>query len=177
MSDLPEQWGVTPAEVAATYGCDGLRPGAPLRWLRGVDVAAPREVAFRWLCQLRAAPYSYDLVDDLGRRSPQTLTPGLDELAVGQRVATVFRVHTFVPGEELTLVLPPGPVARASGDMAVSYAALPGDDDATSRLVAVLRVQALPRPVAAALCWGDLVMMRRQLLNLARLAAGGRGAD
>ncbi|MFC7575977.1 aminotransferase class V-fold PLP-dependent enzyme [Klenkia terrae] len=42
----------------------------------------------------------------------------------------------------------------------------------TSRLVAVLRVQPLPRPVAAALCWGDLVMMRRQLQVLAGLAAG-----
>ena len=172
MSGLPERWGVTDAEAAARYGCDRLRPDAPGRWLRGVDVAAPVDVAFRWLCQLRAAPYSYDLVDNLGRRSPRTLTPGLDELAVGQRVATVFRLHSSVPGHELTLVLPPGPVARASGDMVVSYAALPGARAGTSRLVAVLRVQALPRPVAAALCWGDLVMMRKQLLTLAELAAG-----
>ncbi|KQS68280.1 hypothetical protein [Modestobacter sp. Leaf380] len=169
---LPEQWGVSAAEVAGTYGCDELRPDAPLRWLRGVDVTAPPATAFRWLCQLRAAPYSYDLVDNLGRRSPRTLSPGLDELAVGQRVATVFRLHGFVPGRELTLVLPPGPAARASGDMVVSYLALPGDREGTSRLLAVLRVQALPRPVATALCWGDLVMMRRQLQNLAGLAAG-----
>jgi hypothetical protein len=172
VSGLPQRWGVTDAEAAATYGCDELRPDAPGRWLRGVDVAAPADVAFRWLCQLRAAPYSYDLVDNLGRRSPRTLTPGLDELAVGQRVATVFRLHSFVPGRELTLVLPPGPAARASGDMVVSYAALPGARTGTSRLVAVLRVQPLPRPVEAALCWGDLVMMRRQLQNLAGLAAG-----
>ena len=53
----------------------------------------------------------------VSRTAGASPTPGLDELAVGQRVATVFGLHSFVPGRELVLVLPPGPVARASGDM------------------------------------------------------------
>ncbi|MDO9379982.1 MAG: hypothetical protein Q7T56_14140 [Nocardioidaceae bacterium] len=163
------RWGVTDAEVAASYTCDELRPGAAGRWLRGVDVDASPAHTFRWLCQLRAAPYSYDLVDNLGRRSPRTLTPGLERLEVGQQVATVFRLQSFVDGEEITLTLPPSRVARASGDMAVTYRVEPRAGG--SRLLAVLRVRALPRPVMTALAWGDLVMMRRQLLTLSALAS------
>ncbi|MFY0405509.1 hypothetical protein [Solicola sp. PLA-1-18] len=168
-----ERWGVSDAEVAARYTCDDLRPDAPGRWLRGVDVDAAPAHTFRWVCQLRAAPYSYDLVDNLGRRSPRTLTPGLDDLQVGQQVATVFRLHSFVPGEEITLTLPPSRVARATGDMAVTYRVEPRTSG--SRLLAVLRVEALPRPVMSALAWGDLVMMRRQLLTLAALASRPTG--
>ena len=165
-------WNTSAAGAVAAHPADRHVPPGGRHFVRAVDVDADAATTWRWVCQLSVAPYSYDLVDNLGRRSPRTLTPGLDELAVGQQVATVFRLHSFVPGRELTLVLPPGPAARASGDMVVSYAALPGGSAGTSRLVAVLRLQALPRPVAAALCWGDLVMMRRQLLNLAALAGG-----
>ncbi|MCX5731216.1 MAG: hypothetical protein NTY18_07665 [Deltaproteobacteria bacterium] len=36
----------------------------------GVTVAAPATVLFRWLCQLRVAPYSYDRLDDGSPRHP-----------------------------------------------------------------------------------------------------------
>ena len=68
---------------------------------------APAEVVYRWLCQLRVAPYSYDWIDNRGRRSPRELTPGLEQLAEGQTVM-IFRLVSFAWGRHLTLVTPQG---------------------------------------------------------------------
>ena len=164
-------WGVTAAERAGSYPCQGyVRPGAEL-WLRAVDVEAPAERVFRWLCQLSVAPYSYDLLDNRGRRSPRTLTPGADELAVGQPMMTIFRLGELRPGVGFTLV-PTAGARQAFGDFAITYEALdrgPG----RARLLASLAVAArtrVERVRRRALAWGDLPMMRKQLLTLKELA-------
>jgi hypothetical protein len=163
---LPEIWGATPAEVADHYPCDELVGGPTESWLRAVDVAAEPKVVFRWLCQLRVAPYSYDLIDNFGRRSPTTLTPGLTELEIGQPVMSIFTLAGFVQDLELTLRLTDRVGRRMFGDLAVTYRVAPG------RLVAKLAVSARPWSFARRrlLVWGDLVMMRRQLHRLAELA-------
>jgi hypothetical protein len=71
-------WGATAAERAAALPCDALAPAAPTRADRAISIAAPPEHVFAWLCQLRGAPYSYDLLDNRGRRSPRTLSPATD---------------------------------------------------------------------------------------------------
>ena len=166
-------WGSTPAERAESFPCDELLDGAPMRLYRAVDVAAPAETVFRWLCQLRAAPYSYDLIDNGGRRSPQALTPGLEQLEPGQRFMRIFRLVEFEPGRSLT-VRSRGTVF---GDVVVSYRVTESGGGA-SRLVAKLLVAPGAGPLGSAparalLAAGDLVMMRRQLLNLGRLAERG----
>ncbi len=168
---LPEVWGATAAEQADSYPCDELAPQGQ-RLLRAVSSTAAPEGVYRWLCQLRVAPYSYDWVDNAGRTSPRHLVPGLDELAVGQRAMTIFEVASFAPGRDVTFVLRPGAPELVFGTVVVSYRvrAVPGG----SRLVAVLRVGAragvVDRARTYALAWGDLVMMRRQLLTLTALA-------
>ena len=150
-----EHWGTTPAERAAHYPCQDELPGEVLL-TRGVDLAAPPEVGYRWLCQLRVAPYSYDWIDNFGRRSPQQLIPGLEHLEVGQRICRVFTLRSFEPGRSITFT---------GLGVAISYVVTPG------RLVGALSLRKrtlLTTPLAL----GDLVMMRRQLLNLARLAEG-----
>ena len=76
-------WGSTAAERAMPMPCDELVRRPSQRLHRAVDVEASPEVAYRWLTQLRLAPYSYDWLDNLGRRSPRDLVPGTDDLAVG----------------------------------------------------------------------------------------------
>jgi len=169
------QWGTTAAERERPYPCDGLiereRPATEL--YRGIDVDAPQGTAFRWLCQLRAAPYSYDWIDNWGRRSPQTLTPGLEDLAPGQTVIAIFTLVSFEKDRHLTLRFKPGTLPARIFDVAATYLIVP-QGDGSCRLLGKLRV----RHPRAPLGWltkrflplGDLLMMRRQLLNLKRLA-------
>lgn len=115
-------WGSTVAERAAPLPCDELLPEARCRLNRGVSVHAPVPALYRWLCQLSVAPYSYDLIDNRGRRSPQELIPGADRLEPGQRFMSILRLSSFERDDHLTLATaerpsptPSAPVSRASG--------------------------------------------------------------
>ena len=165
---LPWSWGATEAERAAPYPCAELVPEPACRLLRAVDVRAAAPQVYRWLCQLRLAPYSYDLLDNGGRRSPRTLSPGAERLHVGAPFLRIFRIASFEPDREITGVGAPGPTRRF-GPMACTYRVLPGDGS-TCRLVGRLDVSSRSGPVSRASAWGDLVMMRKQLHTLAVLA-------
>jgi hypothetical protein len=168
------EWGSTAAERGRPYPCDGLVEEPATAMFRAVDVDAPQAVVFRWLCQLRAAPYSYDKLDNLGRRSPQELTPGLERLERGQRAQTIFRLLDFEPGESLTMLHR----GRLFGNVACTYWAKPLDEERSRIVVKLLwkpaRSGLLGGPERLLLPPGDLVMMRRQLLNLKGLAEGTR---
>jgi hypothetical protein len=171
---IARHWGTTAAERASAFPGDaGSDAGAERLW-RGVDVAAPHEIVFRWLCQLRVAPYSYDWIDNGGRRSPRTLDPELEKLARGQRFMRIFELEEFEPGVHVTLVTPAGSRgARLFGIVRATYWSRAEGPDRT-RLLVKLRVTpargAWGRAMRSLLPWGDLVMMRRQLLNLKSLA-------
>lgn len=163
-------WGATAEEVDADYPCDSLMSGPVLRVHRAVDIHASRDVVYRWVCQLKVAPYSYDLLDNRGRRSPRNLTPGAENLAVGQRWM-VFSITDFEPGVHVTGEVLPGP-RRVFGQMAATYAIRPRSDS-SCRLVVRLTIAAatgLRQIGPAALAWGDLIMMRKQLLTIKQLA-------
>src|SRR5215212_4187919 len=166
---LPEHWQATADELAAGYPCDRLAKTDVRALTRAVDIEAPSDVTFRWLCQLRVAPYSYDWIDNLGRRSPQGLIDGLEVLEPGQRWMTIFRLAEYEPGRSITLLHR----GRLFGLVAVTYL-VDETGPASSRIVARLLVSYPKGPVRRilrpTLPAGDLVMMRRQLLNLKGLA-------
>lgn len=184
---IARHWGTTPAERVLDFPGDQPEEAGADRLWRGVDVAAPNTIVFRWLCQLRVAPYSYDWIDNGGRRSPRTLDPELEQLERGQRFMQIFMLEDFEPGVQVTLVTPvDSRGARLFGIVRVTYWARAEAADRT-RLLVKLRVVPAPgvwgRAMRAFLPWGDLVMMRRQLLNLkelaeatARIGDGGAGA-
>jgi hypothetical protein len=169
---IAHTWGSTAAERAAPFPCDARFPDTDEALFRALDVAAPAPLVFRWLCQLRAAPYSYDWLDNGGRRSPRRLTPGSDKLAPGQRFMFIFRLVAFARDEHLTLMLG-GPGAVLFGEAAITYRVI-AVDDARSRIVVKLLLR-YPfwgrwRVLRTLFAWGDLIMMRKQLRTLGGLA-------
>ena len=175
---LASVWGSTPEERRMRYPCDRYLSGIDGEYFRATDVRAPAAVLFRWLCQLKVAPYSYDLIDNFGNRSPRELTPGVEKLELGQRVMGIFEIVDFERDNHLTVTMSDPLAISIFGRIALSYVVLPISDD-SCRLVAKMRVR-YPRRAPWSwmrwfLPWGDLVMMRKQLLTLKHLAETGSG--
>jgi hypothetical protein len=167
---IGDRWGVSESETARSYPCDDFVAAPALQAWRGVHVAAPAGAVWPWVAQVRLAPYSYDWIDNRGRRSPRELA-GLPEPRAGEKFTTVGgralgRIVSVDPGRQLT---------GAIMGTFMSYVLVP-QDDGTTRLL--LKVAAhTSRWVAPALSVGDLIMARRQLLNLKRLAERHYGHD
>lgn len=174
--NLPWIWRATADEVGAEYPCDRFVTGPAVGCWRAANSAASAGQLFRWLCQLRVAPYSYDLVDNFGKASPRTLTPGADQLELGQTFMTIFELVDLTPGRQLTLkIVDPGAL-RLFGEVAVTYLAVPTADG--SRLIVKLALPARGNAVRRTLlAWGDLLMMRKQVLKLTELAGRARPVD
>jgi hypothetical protein len=163
---LADRWGVSEEEVAREYPCDEFVPAPKLELWRGVTVQAPPERVWPWVAQIQLAPYSYDWLDNRGRRSPQSLLPR-PVPAPGEHFTTAAtgrcgRMLAVTPGQQLT--------GRIMGAV-MSYVLVP-DGDGTRLLLKIVA-----RGGGPLLSLGDLVMARRQLLNFKRLAeAGSHGA-
>jgi hypothetical protein len=162
MPMIGDRWNVTDEEVARRYPCDQFVRAPTLQAWRGITVHAMPEVLWPWVGQIRIAPYSYDWIDNLGHRSPQQLT-GLPEPVVGEPFTTAAtrrfgRILAVDPPEQLT-----GEIVGA----AISYVLVP--EGQTTRLLMKI-VTSMSRWLTPWLSVGDLIMARRQLLNLKSLA-------
>jgi hypothetical protein len=155
---LGRNWGATRSERAAPLPCDGLVTYTSFQADRAIAISASPAIVFSWLCQLRAAPYSYDILDNFGRRSPRRRTPELEKLEIGQRFMALFTLQSFVDGEQITL---------RTKRVAVTYALRPLDGG--TRLHARVHFE-VPWFIGQIAASGDLVMMRKQLLTLKSLA-------
>ncbi len=160
---IGDSWGTTATERASAFACDSFVADPSLSAWRAVTVHARREQVWAWLIQVRLAPYSYDWIDNLGRPSPSDLR-GLDDPRPGDPFTAVGGRPT---GEVLAVQHAEQLTARIMG--AVMTYRLTSVDVQTTRLVLKI-VASPPRGLRAALCLGDLVMARRQLLRFRALA-------
>jgi hypothetical protein len=166
---IADRWGVTAEEVTASYPCDEFVASQRLKAWRGVTINAPLPLAWAWLVQVRLAPYSYDWIDNGGRRSPRELQHLADPKVGDQFSATAGRPLGRILAVEHEQHL----TARIMGaTMTYQLTALAPD---RTRLVLKI-VGDMPRATATLLCIGDLVMARRQLLTFKRLAEGSARA-
>lgn len=163
---IGDRWNVTDDEVARDYPCDEFVRAPTLQAWRGVTVHTTPETLWPWVGQIRIAPYSYDWIDNLGHRSPQQLM-GLPQPVVGEAFTTAAtrrfgRILAVEPLEQLT-----GQIMGAC----MSYVLVP--EGPTTRLLMKI-VTPMSRWLTPWLSVGDLIMARRQLLNLKRLAERSR---
>lgn len=165
-------WGATAAEVSGPMPGDDLLTRAHFVATRAVSVATPPEKVWPWLVQVgfgRAGFYSYDLLDNLGRPSADSLIPELQHPAVGDLAApmaepaddrTAFRVATLEQPHVLVWAKPDSTWAWR----------LASDGAGGTRLVTRLksRYDLSPfLPVTLILMEvGDFPMMRRMLLGI-----------
>lgn len=166
-------WGSRPQERALAYPCDKWLSDPHHSLFRAVTIQATPQHLYRWLCQLKLAPYSYDWVDNLGRQSPRQLVPGCENPVLGQTMMTLFQLVEFQANQHLTMACN----NWLTGHIVISYVILDHGDHC--RLVAKLNIRYPRGPLGwlgrLLLPACDLVMMRKQLLNLKGLAEERHG--
>ena len=172
MQPSSKLWGVTSDERLFNYPCDGYMETFHDTYYRGVTIHADTEIVFRWICQMKVAPYSYDWIDNLGRKSPQKLIPGVDELKIGQKVMFIFDLIDFERNKHLTIRLNKA-ATNFFGDTVISYRIISKGHNKCRLLIKILvryPTGFLGKLMSRILPPGDLIMMRRQLLNFKKLS-------
>ncbi|MGW5240155.1 hypothetical protein ACWEOW_14595 [Monashia sp. NPDC004114] len=160
---LGAMWGVSPEETKLTFACDDFVRAPALTAWRGVSVDAPGAEVWTWVTQVRVAPYSYDWIDNGRRLSPREVL-GLPEPVVGES-------FTASAGRKLGRIVHVEQGRSLTGHILGAYMTYLLAPQADSRTRLLLKVVMETNPVVAqALCVGDLVMARRQLLTIKRLA-------
>jgi hypothetical protein len=159
---IGDRWNVTDDEVGRHYPCDDFVRAPTLQAWRGVTVHTTPETLWPWVSQIRLAPYSYDWIDNLGHRSPQQLV-SLPEPAVGEKFTTAATRRVG----HILAVEPPNQLTGEIMGACISYVLVP--EDQTTRLLMKI-VTAMSRWATPWLSVGDLIMARRQLLNLKHFA-------
>lgn len=178
-------WGSTLEERQMSFPCDRYMDNSDEAYFRAIDVKAPAQILFQWLCQMKLGSYSYDWIDHLERiffqvtesipahPNPEQLLPGAENLAFGQRIMGIFKLVEFEQNRHLTIVMDDQRAIAMFGEIAASYVVFPITSN-TCRLILKGHIR-YPRNIFWSwiryfLPWGDLFMMRKQFLRLKSLA-------
>jgi hypothetical protein len=163
-------WNATSDEEKGLFPCDRYMTSEYRSLIRAIDVSAPADTVFRWICQLKIAPYSYDWLDHGWRQSPRQLTPGLEQLELGQNFM-IGRIVEFEQNCQITCLIQPELESKL-GQTALTYL-VKNIPPSASRIVVRINIGAqnwLERFRRFLLAWGDLIMMRKQLMTIKALA-------
>ncbi|MFM8861594.1 MAG: hypothetical protein ACKOIA_03930 [Acidimicrobiia bacterium] len=172
---LVGNWGATPDEIDGPVVGDDICAGAPTSATRGITIAAPPADVVPWIRQMgfgRAGWYSYDWLDNLGRRSATRIHPEWQDAVTGSKIpggpssftaAVVEPPHAFV--------LQSGrPDSWLCFTLAYELREVPEGTRLVTRMRARIRVPGGALVVRYLLAPGDGFMVRRQLRTLAERA-------
>ena len=169
-------WGATPDEVSGPVVGDDIVPHARTVATRSITIAASPDDVFPWIRQMgfgRAGWYSYDWIDNLGRRSATSVNPAWQDVETGSTVPggpVSFTAAVVEPPRAFVLQ-----IGRPGGRLCFTLAYELREHTSGTRLVTRMRAHiALPGGLFVERCLlgpGDGIMVRRQLLNLAARVA------
>ena len=171
-------WGATPDEITGPVAGDDLIPDARLVAIRSITITAPPTRVFPWLRQMgfgRAGWYSWDLIDNLGRKSATVIRPEWQNLSSGDTMpGGPIGFTAVVVNPPTTLVLELRGRGRLARRIRFSLAYELRELPAGTRLVTRVRSR-IDLPLGRfverfVLGPGDGFMLRRQLVNVARRA-------
>ena len=179
-----ERWGATPEEHASAVVGDELCPNARIVATRCITIAAPPEAVFPWLRQMgfgRAGWYSYDWIDNLGRKSATAIENQWQSLAAGGILpGGPADFDAVIVDPPRTLVMRLAQKGRASKKVNFVLAYELRDCPEGTRLVTRMRarIDTVGGPIIEKLLLapGDGIMLRKQLLNVAQRATSGQSS-
>jgi hypothetical protein len=168
-----EHWGSTDEETKEALPGDHLVGDPAFSATRSITISAPPAEVFPWIAQLgfgRAGWYSYDLIDNFGRKSATTLHPEWAVHSAGDEVPggpINFSVREIDAPNHLVLELS-SPRRSPRLAFTMSYVMRPIGD--STRLISRVR-SGLRAPFGTVILRltlgsGDGVMLRRQLLGI-----------
>lgn len=171
-----EHWGATSEEISGSVVGDDLCSDARLVATRSITIAAPPETVFPWIRQMgfrRAGWYSYDFIDNLGRKSATRVHDEWQDIVSGSQVpAGLMSFTAAVVEPPRAFVLQVGSSHKPLRRLCFTLAYELRDDPAGTRLVTRMRSRVrVPggRVIERLLLGpGDGIMLRKQLLTLAQ---------
>jgi hypothetical protein len=169
-----QYWGATAEEISSSVVGDDLCSDATVVATRSITIgAAPQEV-FPWIRQMgfgRGGWYSYDWLDNLGRKSASTIHDEWQSVEAGDKVPSgpISFIAAIVDAPR-HFVLEIQSLGKKSPKLHFTLAYELRDDPQGTRLVTRMRSR-INLPLGSLfekliLGPGDGIMLRRQLLNI-----------
>jgi hypothetical protein len=172
-------WGATPEEIHSSVVGDDLCENASLSATRSITIGANPQDVFPWIRQMgfgRAGWYSYDWLDNLGRKSATTIHDEWQTVEAGDKVPSGPMSFTAAIVEAPRhFVLEIKSLGKKSPKLHFTLAYELRDDPQGTRLVTRMRSHC-SFPFGSLfekliLGPGDGLMLRRQLLTISKNAS------
>ena len=171
-----QHWGATESEILGPVVGDDICPHARISATRCISVCGTSAETFPWIRQMgfgKAGWYSYDWLDNLGRKSAITVKPKWQNVSSGSQVpGGPISFTAEIVQEPSAFVLSVIPKGRLAKRLCFTLAYELREDQEGTRIVTRMRARvSLPfgRLIEKfILAPGDGIMVRKQLLNLAK---------
>ncbi len=169
------RWGATDDEIKRSMPGDDIVGNPSFNATRAVTINAPAENIYPWIVQMglsRAGWYSYDLLDNLARKSAESILPEYQNLQIGDLVPMSpdgkYGIWLKDFGKNQWMLW-----WDKKGDTSWVWEIYPGGDN-RSRLVTRVRMKyrwlSFSAPFNLLIEFFDLPMMRKCMLGIKRRA-------